>query len=645
MIVTHNIPATFTDNKLKLTGKNKSLSMEKLSTGYRINRAADDSAGLAISEEMRGQIRGLDRGARNCTDGISMIDTAEGGINELMNVLQRMRELTIQAYNDTYTDDDRIAIQSEVEALSAEMQRITDQTEFNTIKVLQGPAKVITYETVYPAERYREETYYFLSQKEFPKWASHDDAMSQGNPNVHINDENVDTSVYVTYNLNNPDPAFPEISYGPADAGHNYQRPWSDKIQDKYSSRVDFSAIANCRTKDDLFKHLEDLAGTAIGYMCGTCSYAQMIGFSLDDIQFAGVDIPYSESVEVDMQKYYDKIKSLISEEEYNALSPDEQQALGASYADYVGKAASEIAAGIVDDIAEQASVFDGHFMRVVEDDSNPYQIDFYDFRDVNTIPGTSGGDKRLAAIETPTYIKGKVMVENKPMVLQRADEYDYYIQVGANSTQGVFLELPDTSLWALDFLDYNIFREGYCSVTKDGKFDPSALLGATYLGNHKYYNGNFGGYEQSTTKKYSKDVPTTQAYSYTDEHGERKTGVKFTGMTHVEYEYTEVEMVGGQAMTFTAYEPDTLLRVDRAMASLSRSRSYLGAMHNRLEHAYAIDRNTEENLQAAESKIRDTDMADEMVKLSTADILEQAGLSMLAQANSSSDGVLQLLA
>ena len=102
--------------------------------------------------------------------------------------------------------------------------------------------------------------------------------------------------------------------------------------------------------------------------------------------------------------------------------------------------------------------------------------------------------------------------------------------------------------------------------------------------------------------------------------------------------------MVGGYDATFEAYKPDDIWRIDRAIANLSDKRSYLGAMHNRLEHAYANDTNTSENLQAAESKLRDADMADEMVAFSAANILEQAGTSMLAQANQSKLGILSLL-
>jgi flagellin len=113
-------------------------SMEKLSSGLRINKAGDDAAGLAISEKMRGQIRGLDQASRNAQDGISMIQTAEGGLNETHSILQRMRELAVQAGNDTNTTVDRGEIQKEMNQLTSEINRIGNTTEFNTQKLLNG---------------------------------------------------------------------------------------------------------------------------------------------------------------------------------------------------------------------------------------------------------------------------------------------------------------------------------------------------------------------------------------------------------------------------------------------------------------------------------------------------------------------------
>jgi flagellin len=138
MIINHNMNALNAHRNMTSNTSAAGKSMEKLSSGLRINRAGDDAAGLSISEKMRGQIRGLDQASRNSADGISMIQTAEGALNETHNILQRMRELAVQASNDTNVSTDRTAIKEEMTALTSEINRIASQTEFNTQKMFNS---------------------------------------------------------------------------------------------------------------------------------------------------------------------------------------------------------------------------------------------------------------------------------------------------------------------------------------------------------------------------------------------------------------------------------------------------------------------------------------------------------------------------
>lgn len=138
MIINHNMNALNAHRNMNVNNTAAGKSMEKLSSGLRINRAGDDAAGLAISEKMRGQIRGLTQASRNASDGISMIQTAEGALNETQNILQRMRELSVQSSNDTNTSEDRASIQKEIEQLTQEIDRIGNNTEFNTQSLLKG---------------------------------------------------------------------------------------------------------------------------------------------------------------------------------------------------------------------------------------------------------------------------------------------------------------------------------------------------------------------------------------------------------------------------------------------------------------------------------------------------------------------------
>ncbi len=138
MRINNNLMAMNTHRQLSINETNSSKSIEKLSSGFRINRAGDDAAGLSISEKMRGQIRGLNQASRNAQDGISLIQTAEGALDETHSILQRMRELAVQAANDTNVTIDRTAVNTEMTQLSSEITRISSNTQFNEQNLLTG---------------------------------------------------------------------------------------------------------------------------------------------------------------------------------------------------------------------------------------------------------------------------------------------------------------------------------------------------------------------------------------------------------------------------------------------------------------------------------------------------------------------------
>ncbi len=148
MRINHNIPALRANNSLGRTNSALDKSLERLSSGYRINRASDDAAGMAISQKMKTQIAGLDQASRNAADGISVIQTAEGALQEIEDMLQRMRELAVQAANGTNADSDRKAIQQEIDQLNEEITRISETTEYNTMTLLDGNLNCQSYSNV-----------------------------------------------------------------------------------------------------------------------------------------------------------------------------------------------------------------------------------------------------------------------------------------------------------------------------------------------------------------------------------------------------------------------------------------------------------------------------------------------------------------
>lgn len=138
MVVQHNLTAMNSNRMLGITTGMQAKASEKLASGYKVNRAGDDAAGLSISEKMRSQIRGLNKASKNAQDGVSLIQTAEGALNETHSILQRMNELAVQAANDTNTSGDKIALQKEVDQLAIEITRIASSTQFNTMNLLDG---------------------------------------------------------------------------------------------------------------------------------------------------------------------------------------------------------------------------------------------------------------------------------------------------------------------------------------------------------------------------------------------------------------------------------------------------------------------------------------------------------------------------
>ena len=148
MVVQHNLQAMNASRMLGITTGQQSKSTEKLSSGYRINRAADDAAGLTISEKMRKQMRGLTQASTNAQDGISCVQTAEGALTEVHSMLQRMNELAVQASNGTMSNDDRQAVQDEIDQLVTEIDRVSETTKFNEIYLLRGDGQETKTRTV-----------------------------------------------------------------------------------------------------------------------------------------------------------------------------------------------------------------------------------------------------------------------------------------------------------------------------------------------------------------------------------------------------------------------------------------------------------------------------------------------------------------
>ncbi len=276
MQIQNNIASMNALRNLSVNNKQMDKSMEKLSSGYRINRAADDAAGLAISEKMRGQIGGLEMASKNAQDGISMIQTAEGALQESHAILQRMRDLSVQAANDTNTSSDRSQLQKEVSQLTSEISRIANQTEFNTKKMLEGSlasGNEVTFQIGANSGQNMEVAISTMTA----------DALGSGN----LSAVDISTQTGANSAISIIDTALNEVSDQRADLGA-VQNRLEHTIKNLDASRENLQAAESAIRDTDMAKEMSDLTKNQILQQAGTAMLAQANQRSQSVLQLLG---------------------------------------------------------------------------------------------------------------------------------------------------------------------------------------------------------------------------------------------------------------------------------------------------------------------------------------------------------------------
>ena len=243
-VVVHNMLANFSSRQLKITTGEKAKSSEKLSTGYRINRSSDDAAGLTISEKMRYQIRGLDKCDQNIQDGISLLQVADGAMNEISDMLHRMKELTVQGLNDTNVEQDVEAIQQEINQLLDEIDSITEKTTFNGVSLLKGEFEKVTEKTIITDVDEKVVTARFKTNSMLPGWVKINgvaaDSLTAVDAKMVKNNTNVDAATeqrtdLIKYQASPDDPT----EFIPTND------VWTEALDDNYTGVIDFSGLAS----------------------------------------------------------------------------------------------------------------------------------------------------------------------------------------------------------------------------------------------------------------------------------------------------------------------------------------------------------------------------------------------------------------
>lgn len=490
MVINHNLSAMNTQRQLNITGTQRTKSAEKLSSGYKINRSADDAAGLTISEKMRSQIRGLDQGARNVQDGISLLQVADGALAEVHDMLHRMNELAIQAANDTNNIEDRQAIQAEINELLEEIDRVSYTTEFNKFPVFN-----VGHSNVRKPQEY----------KELDPW--------------DLSDEEIRKQLFnATYPHVKGDVILDDIG----------------GVLPKEKAEDFLSALSEWIYWDEVHKYTFPQDVEELKTIFYDALYKEK-GITEDEARW-GVYAKIKEGFE-------NKDKSCF----YKDHAPDYEQ----TWKQFDGKLSQLClwignhtqtfsVRGLISDLKDFSERTSGE----LSDLCGRMDYDHYS-GDIN--------DARKQAYDIYRYIFRHESEEKK----ETNDKYEYkkneiWIQSGANVGDGMNITTGDINTRILGINNLNVLSHRNAEKTMDA--------------------------------------------------------------------------------------------VSNAVGKVSELRSHIGAQQNRLEHTYANVTNMSENAQAAESRIRDTDMAKEMVTQSKLNILGQVGTMMLTQSNQSPQGVLKLL-
>ena len=620
MIVSHNLTAMNADRQFNINRKNKEKLAEKLSSGFRINRSADDAAGLAISEKMRRQIRGLDRASENIKDGISLCNVADGALNEIHDIMQRQRQLLIQAGNDTNSDTDKEYIQQEVTQLSKEFDRIFDTTDFNTILIFKGKDTILDGPTVNDSTIGPNQTVDTINEHISTRmvWAPSGKAPQDSSVTVTTTGTDVNVKHYDTETMLPPD----EDGHSPYLVSKVTDTITTDTTVDT-TTKTTYTAVTDSKFINDskTLNTPQESIRSSTGYLNSIKNKAGSLDLSCAMSQL-GVKV---DGNLVDVSVYNSRCKGTTFSA--NGEIAESKYDIGNNL-ELTQKV--ELKGGNMYEISFSVASTDG----VDHDIELRFAFDVMNTKAKSVNDGSTTAfslESDFASIDVKGY--GSSATLNNSMLGTINDLY------GDENWDGQAV-VHDKDVWA-NHVGIGYWWDG--KVTAGNTLDVGRVeYGPIGIGDPYYEDVDR---EIKTTKDVTTDrhqVDTKIMPTYLDIQAGTEKGVKIP-IRLWNLSAAELNVRPGTDITVKNIG-DSLDNIDNAFEKINNIRSYYGAMTNRLEHAYNVNRNTEENTQAAESIIRDTDMAKTMVAYSNHNIIEQAGNSMLAQANQSNRDVLSLL-
>lgn len=586
MRIQHNISSLNTHRNLSMNQKATSKTLEKLSSGYRINRAGDDAAGLAISEKMRGQIRGLDMAQKNVQDAIGLVQTAEGAMTEIHAMLQRGRELSVQAANDTNTEFDREQLQKELSQINEEIDHISLRTEFNTRQILQGNGS-----SVAPPN-------------------------SVSPPTSTTGNEKLDALIKKLQE---------KLLEGA-----------EDLVTDGYGIQVTppKSIDVQFMAKD---------AGGTLAWV--TSYFSSTTGVSSKwELTFDTIDV-------LDNNMDEDELASVTAHEmTHGMMSASGMDWRSSSIPTWFKEGTAEYLTGgmtrITNDLIIQAGMSSDKAVYASETEIQDL---------VSAITGASDNSRFYSASYATTRYLDHWISERAPGKsikdlmgeLQNGSTLDTALQaVTGTNLAGFDTDLKDTV-------------KGIAFIQNFVKNDTSLGSVITTLQTPADLTNYGKALDESDNFKYVWSDKIVTASVGSPMYGQQSANVANANKglqmqvganegqsIDIKLPYVTANILGIAGADVTTHQSAAsyITKYDDAIRLISTERSYLGAIQNRLEHTINNLGTASENLLNAESRIRDTDMASEMMKFTKNNILTQAAQSMLSQANQQPQAILQLL-
>lgn len=666
-----NMMAVNADRQLKASTDGRAKAAEKLSSGYRINRAADDAAGLAISEKMRRQIRGIRQAADNVSEGIGYVKTADGALDEVQQMLQRINELSVQAANGTNSPQDRYFINQEIQLLKTEMNRVFKETTFNDMQIWDDKPTHYIQVGSHPEQAVsipRTSDTFTVTNANYDVLAYGSYKINADDSGINITWKGYDGNEYATETidwdtLKAKNYSFEMSDYfGPADGAN--KKLYTANGNPAFKHKVSFQPVANATIGDmitclngrafsqnlsaSMSGRFENAAGSSVGsYMhCSSTSlsyaaaYASKANGNNDPHNFDGTDDNWIRP------SRNSGANTAVTDADGNLTSGPHVTTVAAARSNQEPWVFSYYIDGIGMVQAKSTSASYWASGETAKDDENIWW-EWHKYSD---------GTKRKYAIERGVggNLSGIMSAltgakdSGSPGLLTAAN--------GGGSETGGTVELN-------------------FSLTADQKFTYAGDQTTQYVGSFSLrFSVSSGDTEQTVLSKVNnalKDATTFDLYSssasadsstiwYATPNDHKIDVPEYAGTQrfwvqagteagqHIDilYDTLRVSVLGmTDTNTLTIENAEKAIgEVKDAMAIVSDQRSTFGAYQNRLEHAYQVNKNVEENTQDAESVIRDTDIAKTMVEYANLNIVLQAGTSMLAQANQLPQSILDLL-